>query len=153
MAVMVVCHGSIECPPCECISMMVPFPQHLSPNGRHVLNGAIRRHTLTAVPLRGDTCPVDAVPFPPAVGAILMLLSERQKKSRSEGRPKNVVLFVFLLFRSRCGGAILSAPQKSEDSYVNLNFRPTWPEVLRCKKVPKLGTFSISSRQVVGRFR
>ena len=143
MAMMVLCHVSIECPPCECISMMVPFPQHLSPNGRHVLNGAIRRHTLTAIPLRGDTCPVDAVPFPPAVGAILMLLPERQKKSLPEGRPKNAVLFGFLSapFPLRRCESICSS--KSEDSYVTLNFRPTWPEVLRCRKVPKLGTFSI----------
>jgi hypothetical protein len=33
-------------------------------------------------PTYGDACPVDAVPFPSADGAIQMLLSERQKKSQ-----------------------------------------------------------------------
>ena len=70
---------------------------------------------------------------PQSVRCLYSFPSGKRKVGPKAGRRMPFYLVFFLLL-SRCGGANLSDPQKSEDSYVTLNFRPTWPEVLRCRK-------------------
>ena len=42
----------------------------------------------------------------------------KKNKARSKAGRRMSFYWVFLLFRSRCGGAILSDPQISEDSFI-----------------------------------
>ena len=70
-----------------------------------------RRH-----PTYGCVYPVDVVPFPSADGAIHLLLSDSKRKASPKADRRMPFYLIFLLCRSRCGGAIHSVPQKSEDS-------------------------------------